>query len=67
MWDEVLVFRYQYWSDPDQAEKESSEYATLETIKSLGKPILDSARRVALRDVVEGFYVPVKARPLLEE
>ncbi|MGE5617272.1 MAG: hypothetical protein ACM3X5_10180, partial [Bacillota bacterium] len=59
----ILVYRYSSWDDSEQTEKESKDYATLETIKSLGKPIYHSAKRVPAADVIDGFYTPTREEP----
>jgi hypothetical protein len=67
-WDNVLVYRYDYWSELAQTHKESREFATLETIKAgLGTPIHASEKRVPRADVMDGFFVPVREKPALEE
>jgi hypothetical protein len=68
-WDnDVLVYRYDYWSELAQSHIESRDFATLDTIKAgLGTPIHSSEKRVPRADVMGGFFVPPRKKPALEE
>ena len=65
--EEMVVYRYAYWDEAGQTHKESKLYATIEVIKSLGRPIYDASKRVSASELIDGFYVPESVKPRLEE
>jgi hypothetical protein len=61
--DEVLVYRYVYWDEANQAHVNSETFATLETIrKGLGTPIHTASQKVQRLEVVNGIYTPKREK-----
>jgi hypothetical protein len=53
----VWVYRYRYWDEPSQSQKESARFAKLEVIKcGLGEVILSSGKKVRASALVDGAF-----------